>query len=124
MKQPILFQRIESGAILLASIYFYIHSHYNFLWFVLLLFSIDIFMIGYLADNKIGAIAYNIGHSYILPTALLVTGVFTHNLLAIGFAIIWIGHIGFDRMLGYGLKLPSGFGDTHLGKIGKKAKRD
>jgi hypothetical protein len=27
-------------------------------------------------------------------------------------------HIAIDRVLGYGLKLPSGFRDTHLGRIG------
>jgi len=26
----------------------------------------------------------------------------------------------FDRMLGYGLKYASGFGDTHLGRIGRE----
>lgn len=34
-------------------------------------------------------------------------------------ALIWVAHIGFDRALGYGLKYASGFGDTHLGRIGR-----
>jgi hypothetical protein len=33
--------------------------------------------------------------------------------------LVWAAHIGFDRGLGYGLKYPSAFGDTHLGRIGK-----
>jgi hypothetical protein len=28
--------------------------------------------------------------------------------------LIWAGHIGFDRMLGYGLKYPTRFKDTHF----------
>jgi hypothetical protein len=28
--------------------------------------------------------------------------------------LIWTAHIGFDRMLGYGLKYPTRFKDTHL----------
>jgi hypothetical protein len=36
---------------------------------------------------------------------------------AVGF--LWLGPGGFDRMLGYGVKLPSGFQDTHLGRIGR-----
>jgi hypothetical protein len=28
-------------------------------------------------------------------------------------------HIGIDRALGYGLKYSTGFGFTHLGRIGK-----
>ncbi len=34
-------------------------------------------------------------------------------------ALIWFGHIGVDRLLGYGLKLPTGFQDTHHGRIGR-----
>lgn len=33
-------------------------------------------------------------------------------------ALIWFAHIGMDRALGYGLKYPSGFRETHLGRIG------
>ena len=36
-------------------------------------------------------------------------------------ALIWIAHIGLDRALGYGLKYATGFGDTHLGRIGRAA---
>ena len=31
--------------------------------------------------------------------------------------VIWIAHIGFDRLLGYGLKYPSDFKDTHLRRL-------
>ena len=36
-------------------------------------------------------------------------------------ALIWAAHIGFDRALGYGLKYPTAFSDTHLGRIGPGA---
>jgi hypothetical protein len=35
-------------------------------------------------------------------------------------ALIWINHIGVDRLLGYGLKYPAGFGWTHLSKLGRQ----
>ena len=35
-------------------------------------------------------------------------------------ALIWAAHIGFDRALGYGLKYPTSFGETHLGRIGRR----
>ena len=44
--------------------------------------------------------------------ALLVLEV--HPLAATAIA----AHVGWDRALGYGLKLPTGFKDTHLGRIG------
>ena len=35
-------------------------------------------------------------------------------------ALVLLGHVGMDRALGYGLKRPTGFGDTHLGRIGRE----
>jgi hypothetical protein len=34
-------------------------------------------------------------------------------------AAVLLTHIGLDRTLGYGLKLPTDFRDTHLGRIGR-----
>ena len=34
-------------------------------------------------------------------------------------AALWALHIGVDRALGFGLKYPTAFGDTHLGRIGR-----
>jgi hypothetical protein len=30
-----------------------------------------------------------------------------------------IAHVGMDRAVGYGLKLPTSFNETHLGRIGR-----
>ncbi|MBA4170763.1 MAG: DUF4260 family protein, partial [Chloroflexi bacterium] len=38
--------------------------------------------------------------------------------LALAGAIL-VAHVGMDRSLGYGLKLPTDFRDTHLGRIGR-----
>ena len=75
-------------------------------------------MVGYLKDARVGARAYNAVHSYLGPAVLGIAGWWLQHPLAIQVAVIWTSHIGFDRMLGYGLKLPSGFRDTHLGSIG------
>jgi hypothetical protein len=39
---------------------------------------------------------------------------------ALTLPLVWGAHIGFDRVLGYGLKYPTSFGDTHLGRIGRR----
>jgi hypothetical protein len=39
--------------------------------------------------------------------------------LLLSLALIWVAHIGFDRLLGYGLKYATAFGHTHLGVVGK-----
>jgi hypothetical protein len=63
---------------------------------------------------------YNAAHSYVVPMALMTTGFVIAEPLVLSVAIIWLAHIGFDRALGYGLKYASGFGCTHLGRIGKQ----
>ena len=90
--------------------------------FVLLLIVPDASMAGYLRGPRVGAIVYNVGHD--LLTGVAVAGVG----LAIGLApvaaagAILVAHSGMDRMAGYGLKLPSSFKDTHLGRIGAATK--
>jgi hypothetical protein len=37
----------------------------------------------------------------------------------VSLALIWTAHIGMDRALGFGLKYPTAFGNTHLGIVGK-----
>jgi hypothetical protein len=69
-------------------------------------------MLGYFAGPRIGAVAYNSGHSYLGGMVCVALGV----LLDAG--ILWLAHIGFDRSLGYGLKYSSGFKHTHLGILG------
>lgn len=120
MKVPILYQRIEATAGALTCLYFYAHLHYNWLWFIALWLSIDLFMIGYAKSNKLGAHTYNIGHSLAAPLVLLVAGTVSSTSWLIASSIIWLSHIAIDRMLGYGLKNDTGFTDTHLGRIGKK----
>jgi len=35
----------------------------------------------------------------------------------LAYSLIWLAHIGFDRMLGFGLKYPTRFADTHLARV-------
>ena len=84
-------------------------------WFAGLFLAPDLAMFGYLGGRKIGAAAYNLGHSYIGPLLLLALGFGLHIQPLLGAGLIWSAHIGFDRLLGYGLKYGDGFGFTHLG---------
>ena len=94
-------------------------------WWVyaVLFLAPDISFLGYLAGPKVGAIAYNAVHSYIVPMALMTAGFGFAPPLLLTIAMIWLAHIGFDRALGYGLKYSAGFGFTHLGRIGREARR-
>jgi uncharacterized protein DUF4260 len=88
--------------------------------FAILFLVPDLSFLGYLFGARTGAAAYNTMHATILPLALGAFGVALANPPAIQLALIWLAHVGFDRALGYGLKYGSGFGVTHLGRIGRR----
>jgi len=80
----------------------------------------DLSMLGYLVNPSIGARIYNAIHSYVTPATLAVCALLLKTPSVMPFALIWVNHIGIDRLVGYGLKYPAGFGWTHLGKLGKR----
>ena len=111
------FQKIESAVIVIALLVAYHELGFSWIWFVLLILAPDVFMVGYLKNPKVGAIIYNIGHSYFSPIFLWFLSHHLESNFWIALAIIWAIHIAGDRVLGFGLKLPTGFKDTHLGKL-------
>jgi len=77
----------------------------------------DLGIVGYVAGPTVGAVSYDVVHTYALPVALGIGGLLRTPRTAMQIALIWLAHIGFDRSLGYGLKYPSGFRDTHLQRV-------
>lgn len=116
--------QIEEVAITSVSIYFL--SKYNLglsVWvWVLLFFSPDISMLGYLINTRWGAYSYNLFHHRGLALAITAIGLFTstHAVLATG--LLLFAHSSFDRMMGYGLKYRDHFKHTHLGWLGKNGR--
>ncbi len=90
--------------------------------FALLFLAPDLSFAAYLAGARTGALVYNAVHSTMAPVAALVFGFGLASPLTLSIAMIWLAHIGIDRALGYGLKYAAGFGDTHLGRIGRLGK--
>jgi len=82
----------------------------------------DLSMLGYLVNAKVGAAAYNAGHSLLGPLLLAGVALLAGNPMVWLCTLIWVAHIGFDRAAGYGLKYASGFGHAHLGPIGKNGR--
>lgn len=112
--------RLEWAAIAVAALASYAMAGVSWWLFAVLILAPDLSMLGYLAGPRIGAIAYNTLHILIVPMLLALAGSLSGNAMATAIALIWIIHIAIDRALGYGLKLPSGFQDTHLGRIGRQ----
>lgn len=81
---------------------------------VVLALAPDVSMLGYLAGPRVGSLSYNVAHTYTVPLALGSVGVWADVRMALLVALIWAGHIGADRFVGYGLKYDSGFKQTHL----------
>lgn len=90
--------------------------------FALLFLAPDLSFLAYFAGPRVGAVAYNAAHSFLAPGALMTLGFGFASPLTLTIAMIWFAHIGIDRALGYGLKYSSGFGFTHLGRIGRLGK--
>lgn len=103
--------------VLLVAATVYGRSGYSWMTFAALFLVPDVSFAGYLAGPRAGAVTYNLAHSYIGPLMVAVAAPATGATLML--PLIWAAHLGFDRMLGYGLKYPTAFGDTHLGRIGR-----
>ena len=111
--------RAEWLAIFVAGVVIYLEFGGHALALLPLLLAPDLSMIGYLASPRVGALTYNLAHNLVLALAVLAIGWFAPIApLALAGAILF-AHVGMDRSLGYGLKLPTDFRDTHLGRIGR-----
>jgi Domain of unknown function (DUF4260) len=112
--RPALLLRIEEACLLAAAVLLYAHLHFSWLLFAVLFFAPDLFMLGYLHNPRTGATIYNFGHAIFLPLLLFAFAYITSRPPLMAIAIIWFSHIAFDRLLGFGLKYPASFKDTHL----------
>jgi Domain of unknown function (DUF4260) len=109
--------RLEGVIVLAAALALYFDSGYGWLLLVVLVLAPDLSMLGYLAGPAVGAAIYDVVHTYALPVALGTVGVLGDVDLATQLSLIWFAHIGADRALGYGLKYPTAFRDTHLQRV-------
>jgi hypothetical protein len=112
--------RLEGLVVAVASVVFYARTGANWWLFAALWLAPDLSMLGYLRRPCLGARIYNAAHTYLLPGVLGLLGLLLHANALLPFALIWMNHIGVDRLLGYGLKYSDGFEFTHLGKLGRR----
>ncbi len=118
---PRILLQAEGAVLLAAATLAYAHIGGSWLLFAILFLSPDLAMLGYLAGPRIGAALYNAAHTTVVAFALGAIGWAFGSNLAIEAALILAAHIGFDRLMGYGLKYATAFGDTHLGRKGNRS---
>ena len=118
---PRMLLRIEGACIFAIAIVLYARLGESWWLFAILFLAPDLSFLGYLAGARLGAMTYNLLHTIAAPILLALAGLFVPYEPAMAIALIWLAHCGFDRALGYGLKYETGFGFTHLGRIGRAA---
>jgi len=111
--------RAESLALFVAGVLLYLQMSGNALWLLPLLLMPDVSMVGYLAGPRAGGVTYNLAHNLVTALLLLAIGWFAAIAPLALLGAVLVAHVGMDRSLGYGLKLPTDFKDTHLGRIGR-----
>lgn len=106
--------RAEGAAFFLAAIGVYATLQASWWLFLALILVPDLFMLGYLKDDRLGAVVYNIGHLYPVPILVGALALLFSWQTTLAIAVIWFAHIAMDRAFGFGLKRFGGFKRTHF----------
>lgn len=131
MRQIHITQRVEAAAVALLSFVAVVVLYPAWWWVPLAAFLVfDLSMLGYARSTAAGAASYNLVHNYAVPALVALAALLTRTSLPDAstvtgvLACAWAFHVGVDRALGYGLKMPDAFRHTHLGWIGKDPEDD
>jgi hypothetical protein len=111
--------QLEGVAAFAAGIATFLATGAPWILLVPLLLAVDVSAVGYLAGPRAGAFTYNLAHNWGMGVAVAAVGVATGVAPILAAGAILVAHTGMDRVAGYGLKYPTAFGDTHLGRLGK-----
>ncbi|MBT8314763.1 MAG: DUF4260 domain-containing protein [Maribacter sp.] len=112
--------KLEELMLLVLGIFMFGLLGYQWWWFLVLILTPDIGMLGYLFGKRLGAITYNLFHHKGLAIILYFVGMYFSSPIIQLAGIILFSHASLDRVFGYGLKYNKGFKYTHLGEIGNK----
>jgi hypothetical protein len=113
--------RLEGATLVVGCLVSYSTTHEPWWLIPLAILLPDVVMAGYLGGTRLGAILYNLAHSTPLPVVVIGLGWWQHEALVLALGLVWLAHIGLDRLLGYGLKYDDDFRHTHLGRPGTDA---
>jgi hypothetical protein len=117
LTRPSLLLRAEGGVLFTSSLLLYAGLDAHWLLFVVLVLAPDLSMLGYMLGVRFGTALYNLVHTLVIPLLLIAVSIFYKQLWLLPYGLIWTAHIGADRLLGYGLKYPTRFHDTHLQRL-------
>jgi hypothetical protein len=111
---------LEGMTLLVGSLVAFSITHQSWWLAVSVILVPDVFAAGYAFGTRLGAHLYNVAHATPLPALLVGMGWWQDHPLVLAIGTIWLGHIGMDRMLTFGLKYPDSFQHTHLSRRAKQ----
>ncbi|GAA3553333.1 DUF4260 domain-containing protein [Snuella lapsa] len=111
--------KMEELLLFVLGVYFFNILDFSWWWFLVLLLTPDIGMLGYLVSAKVGAITYNVLHHKGLAVLLYLGGIYLGSQIIQLIGVILFSHAALDRVFGYGLKYLDNFKHTHLGNLEK-----
>jgi hypothetical protein len=111
--------RVEAAAVTVGAAMLAWHLGPPWWLAVVVLAAPDLSLAAYALGPRVGAAVYNAAHSYVGPALLALAWFLADSATAAAIAALWALHVAADRTLGFGLKYPTAFGDTHLGRIGR-----
>jgi hypothetical protein len=111
--------RAEGAVALVLGIAVYGLAGGEWLFLIPLLLLPDLSILGYARGPRVGAVIYDVVHNWAIAGALVGAWLVSGHPAFLIIGAVLAAHIGGDRLLGYGLKYPTSFRDTHLGRIGR-----
>jgi hypothetical protein len=115
---PRLWLRVEGVTLLAGALVAFSTTHEAWWLVPLIVLAPDFLAVGYLGGTRVGARCYNVAHATPLPAIMVGLGWWRGLPVVLALGLIWLAHIGVDRLLGYGLKYNDNFQHTHLGWSG------
>lgn len=109
--------KLEELAMFALGIFAFNQLGFAWWWFLVLILTPDIGMLGYLVNSKVGALLYNLFHHKGLAILVYIIGLYFENDIVQLVGIILFSHASLDRIFGYGLKYDTSFNDSHLGPL-------
>jgi hypothetical protein len=114
---PAVLLRLEGLVLFGAALALYVREDYPILLLIALFLAPDLSFLGLAGGYRLAAVAYDAAHTYVGPILLASAALIAEWTLGVELGLIWLAHIGIDRALGYGLRYPDAFNETHLQRI-------
>ena len=113
--RPRWLRHLEGAALFGLSLLVYRRGHFG--RYALLFLAADLFMLGYFLNVRVGAALDNLAPTTTIPRCAVFLAMLMPELRILPWLLLWLWHIGFDRMLGFRPKYPTQFRDTHVQRV-------